>query len=91
MFRFDFAFRSRVTFLPGITIARAEELSGKYGGATLDQLAYAWLLAHPARLVPVLGTNKVERIESAEAAAAIELERQDWYRLWEAAQGCSVP
>ncbi|MEM7144805.1 MAG: aldo/keto reductase [Verrucomicrobiota bacterium] len=67
------------------------ELSEKYGGATLDQMAFAWLLAHPSRMVPVIGTNKVSRIESAAKGAGIELERQDWYAMWEAAQGESVP
>jgi predicted oxidoreductase len=67
-----------------------EELSEKYGGATLDQIAFAWLLAHPSRIVPVLGTNKEARMESAVKGASIELERQDWYALWEAAQGEGV-
>ena len=60
-------------------------------GATLEQLAYAWILAHPSRPLPVIGTNKIERIESAARAASITLAREDWYALWIAAQGHGIP
>ena len=63
----------------------------RYNNATLEQLAYAWIMAHPSQPVPVIGTNKVERIISAAQSAAIKLERQDWYALWEAAQGRKIP
>jgi predicted oxidoreductase len=63
----------------------------RYNNATLEQLAYAWIMAHPSQPVPVIGTNKVERIISAAQSAAIKLERQDWYTLWEAAQGRKIP
>ena len=71
--------------------AKAAELSAKYGDATLDQLAYAWLMAHPSCPLPIIGTNKLERIQSVAKAAAIQLDREDWYGLWEAAKGHGVP
>ncbi len=66
-------------------------LSAKYGNATADQLAYAWILAHPARVLPVIGTHRLERIRGAAAAAEIRLEREDWYALWTAAKGHAIP
>ncbi len=63
----------------------------RYNNATLEQLAYAWIMAHPSQPIPVIGTNKVERIISAAQSADIKLERQDWYALWEAAQGRKIP
>ena len=69
----------------------AEKMSARYDGATLEQLAYAWILAHPANPLPILGTNKIERIESAAKSIGIKLEREDWYALWEAAQGRGIP
>jgi predicted oxidoreductase len=69
----------------------AEGMAARYGGATLEQLAYAWILAHPSRPLPIIGSNRVERIRSAAAAVDIVLEREDWYALWEAAQGRRVP
>ena len=69
----------------------AQSLAARYGGATLEQLAYAWVMAHPSRPLPVIGTNKLERILSAAQADKITLEHEDWYALWEAAQGHRVP
>lgn len=69
----------------------ANSMSDKYGGATLEQLAYAWVMGHPSRPIAVIGTNKLERIESAVRAASLTLEREDWYALWVAAQGRNIP
>ncbi|MCF7784557.1 MAG: aldo/keto reductase [Prosthecobacter sp.] len=71
--------------------AKAAELSAKYNGATLDQLAYAWIMAHPSCPLPIIGTNKLERIQAVVKAADIKLEREDWYGLWQAAKGHGVP
>ena len=68
-----------------------EKMSARYNGATLEQLAYAWIMAHPAKPLPIIGTNKIERIQSAAQSCNIKLEREDWYALWEAAQGRQIP
>lgn len=67
------------------------ELSDSYGGATPGQLAIAWLLRHPAKIIPLVGSNNPEHIREAAAAAAIHLSRTDWYKLWVAAREESVP
>jgi predicted oxidoreductase len=71
--------------------AAAKGMSSRYSDATLEQLAYAWILAHPSHPLPIIGTNKLERLQSAAQADEIVLEREDWYALWEAAQGNKVP
>jgi predicted oxidoreductase len=71
--------------------AAAKSMASRYSAATLEQLAYAWILAHPSHPLPVIGTNKLERLQSAAQADAIVLEREDWYALWEAAQGRKIP
>lgn len=71
--------------------AAAQSMASRYNRATLEQLAYAWILAHPSHPLPVIGTNKLERLQSAAQADAIVLEREDWYALWEAAQGRKIP
>jgi predicted oxidoreductase len=68
-----------------------EEMAPRYGHVSADAIAIAWLLALPSRPWVVLGTNKIERVRSASAASSIELSRQDWYGLWEAAQGRRIP
>lgn len=67
------------------------ELSPKYGNATVEQFAHAWVLAHPSQPVSVIGTNKLDRIKDTAKADSIKLEREDWYALWEAAQGRQIP
>jgi predicted oxidoreductase len=69
----------------------AAGMAARYHGATLEQLAYAWILAHPSRPIPIIGTNKIERIESAVRAAGLRLSREDWYALWVAAKGHGIP
>jgi predicted oxidoreductase len=59
--------------------------------ATQGQIALAWLLAHPAGIIPVVGSTDPVHIQEAVGATTIQLERTDWYRLWVAAWGRPVP
>ena len=54
-------------------------------------VATAFLLAHPAKITPVLGTNNLERIAAICDAERVSLDRQDWFWLYEAALGHEVP
>lgn len=60
-------------------------------GKSMDQLLFAWLLGHPARIIPILGTGKIERVEKAIDALQINLTRQEWFELWQASEGEEVP
>jgi len=66
-------------------------VGSRYGGASLEQVAIAWLLRHPAGVIPVLGTGRIERLRALAGAEAIELDRQDWFEIWEASAGHEVP
>ncbi len=68
-----------------------QELAPSYNNATPAQLACAWLLAHPAGIIPLVGSNQPEHIREAAAGAAIQLSRTDWYKLWVAGRGSNVP
>ncbi len=57
----------------------------------VTSVAVAWLLAHPARIIPVMGTNNLERIAAFETAAALTIDRQTWYEIYTAALGDEVP
>lgn len=61
------------------------------GDASLDQVALAWILRHPASIVPILGTGKIERVRSAVGAEALELSREQWFRVWVASTGKRLP
>jgi autotransporter-associated beta strand protein len=62
--------------------AAAAGMAGRYGGAALEQFAYAWILAHPSRPLPVIGTNKVERIRSAAQADTLTIESGNGVTEW---------
>jgi predicted oxidoreductase len=64
--------------------------SEKYGCATW-QIILAWLLKHPAKICPIIGSTTPERIVAATQAFALDYSREDWYRLFEARNGQSVP
>ncbi len=51
----------------------------------------AWLLKHPAVIVPIIGSTTPARIKAAKQALDIEYSREDWYRLLEARTGRQVP
>jgi predicted oxidoreductase len=53
-------------------------------------VAVAFLLAHPAGILPVLGTNNLSRIAMISDALKVRLDRQDWFELYEAALGREV-
>ncbi|MEP0941655.1 MAG: aldo/keto reductase [Rhizobiaceae bacterium] len=60
-------------------------------GKGLDAIAIAWLLAHPASIMPVMGTNNMDRIKSLSDAAKIDMDRQTWFEIYVAAMGQEVP
>lgn len=67
--------------------AVAEEV----GAPSIDQVAYAWLLRHPGRLMPILGTGRIDRIRAAVYALSLSLSRQQWFTIWRASTGHDVP
>jgi predicted oxidoreductase len=59
--------------------------------ATPAAIAYAWLLRHPSQPVVLTGSRRVEALHEAAAAAALVLEREDWFAILRAATGLDVP
>ena len=53
-------------------------------------LAIAWLLRHPAKIMPIMGSNNIQRIEGFSQALEVELDRQSWFELFEVANGGEV-
>ncbi len=68
----------------------ADEIAEEFG-VDRAAVAVAFLLAHPANILPVLGTNNLGRIKRASDALKVKLDRESWYRLYEAALGHEVP
>ncbi|WP_426432086.1 aldo/keto reductase [Winogradskyella sp. HB-48] len=66
------------------------ELMDKYN-ATEDQLLLAWIMKHPSKIYPVVGTTNKTRLKQAIEATKIELELEDWFLILVASQGHKVP
>jgi predicted oxidoreductase len=60
-------------------------------GVSKEAIALGWLLKHPAKIQPIIGTTKPERIKAACEADQVELTRDEWYRLFIAGRGNQMP
>ena len=54
-------------------------------------IAIAWLLRHPAQILPVMGSNHMQRIKQFSEALTVDLSREQWFELLQAATGDEVP
>ncbi|NIA31994.1 MAG: oxidoreductase [Actinobacteria bacterium] len=68
-----------------IALMQQKEIAG------LSTLIYAWLLKHPAGIIPVLGTGKIERVLEALKAFDVSLSTEEWFEIYVAALGHRVP
>lgn len=76
----------------GVRLAAAlERVAAETGADALEQVVYAWVLALPFKMLPLLGTSKIERMRTAVAAAELPLTHEQWYAIWEASNGAPVP
>ncbi|MEL7093275.1 MAG: aldo/keto reductase [Pseudomonadota bacterium] len=62
----------------------------QHSGVDRAAVATAFLLAHPARIIPVMGTNTIDRIARISDAMTLTIDRPTWFRLYEAALGREV-
>ncbi len=67
------------------------EIAGEMAAKSIDQVALAWILHHPADFVIVVGTGNLNRIKTAVEAEQLTLTRQQWFALWKASTGHDVP
>ncbi|TGL35796.1 aldo/keto reductase [Leptospira perdikensis] len=70
-------------------VSKLKEIATRYE-CSVDQILYSWFLNHPAGLVPILGTNDPNRIQSAAECFSYPLTRVEWFSILEAARGKEV-
>jgi len=56
-----------------------------------DSILLAWVLKHPANIIPVAGTVNVARIQSLVKAIEMDLDPLDWFAIWTESMGNEVP
>jgi len=66
------------------------QLVAKYGVGS-DTLLLAWILKHPAKIIPVAGTVNIARIQALTKATSLQMETEDWFAIWTESMGKRVP
>ncbi len=72
------------------TAQLVQQLADEHG-VTRESIVLAWLLKHPARIQPVIGTANPERIRACADASSVALTRGQWYALYQSARGRELP
>ncbi|WP_338591597.1 aldo/keto reductase [Shewanella khirikhana] len=68
-----------------------ELIKDQTGAADISQVIYAWVRMHPSKPHPIIGSGQQARILSALASDKVKLDRQQWFSIWQASTGHSVP
>ena len=72
------------------TAALVQECAQRHE-TTAEAILLAWLLKHPAKIQPVLGTSRPDRLRACAKAVSVSLSREEWYSLFAAARGAPMP
>jgi predicted oxidoreductase len=72
------------------TAAYVQQLAQTHGVAA-EAVVLAWLMQHPARIQPVIGTTDPSRIRACAQAVGLTLTRGEWYQLYATARGRELP
>ncbi len=70
--------------------AALRDIASQLDNTDISAIAIAWLLRHPASLIPVLGSLKIDRLKTMATALDIELSRQQWFAILKASTGEDV-
>lgn len=74
----------------GELTAMLDEVAGR-NGTDRAAVAIAWLLAHPSGILPVMGSNALDRIRKFSDAFGVAMDRETWFGLYQAALGREIP
>lgn len=74
-----------------IAVAEALDVVAQAQGVSRTVAAYSWLMAHPAGIIPIIGSQKAERIAEGAQALTVQWTRTDWYAVLVAARGERLP
>jgi predicted oxidoreductase len=72
-------------------IAAALDVVAKDRGISRTVAAYSWLMAHPAGIIPIIGSQNPARIAEGASALSVQWSREEWYAVLVAARGEKLP
>jgi len=68
-----------------------KEIATELEVENIDTVIYAWLLAHPSQIIPVVGSQHIERIKNAMDALKITMSTEQWLKIYIASVGKNLP
>ncbi|WP_018391768.1 aldo/keto reductase family oxidoreductase [Bacillus sp. 37MA] len=68
-----------------------QEVGHEIGADRIDEVLYAWLIRHPAQIMPIIGSSKKERIDAAVKSLDLSLNHDQWFAILQSSMGHSVP
>ncbi len=66
------------------------EVMEEIGAQSMDQVVYTWVRKLPAKPVAIIGSGKIDRVQSAVESLAFNMSHEQWYRIWVASKGHGV-
>ena len=72
-------------------VAAALDVVAEAQGVSRTVAAYSWLMAHPAGIIPIIGSQNAGRIAEGAEALKVRWTRTDWYAVLVAARGVPLP
>jgi predicted oxidoreductase len=72
-------------------VAAALDVVAEAHGVSRTVAAYSWLMAHPAGIIPIIGSQNAARIAEGAQALKVRWTRTDWYAVLVAARGVPLP
>jgi len=67
------------------------EVAEELNNIAVDTVIYCWLLKHPASVIPVAGSGRIDRIKHAVEALAVDMSLEQWYKIFIAGKGDELP
>lgn len=68
-----------------------KEIATEIDTISIDKIIYAWLLKHPAMIIPIVGSGKIKHIQNAVESLNIQLTLEQWFKIYTASTGKNVP
>jgi len=68
-----------------------QEVASTLNVKSLDRVIYSWLLNHPATIIPIIGTGKIERLQKAVDSLSIKMTLAQWFKIYIASTGVKLP
>jgi predicted oxidoreductase len=68
-----------------------QDVAHELNEESIEKVVYAWLMKHPSNILPVVGTGKIERLKLAVEAKELEMSLEQWFKIYVAGLGNSLP